>query len=118
MAPHDFKNLLDKYAQGKCTRQEEDFILEWYDKIGNDHQHELPEEYRIVIEARLWSRIQDRMTKSRSRGTLEWRKIAAAVAIFLVAGAVTLILSNKFVGSTAGNDSQAVASDNNGMVTV
>jgi transmembrane sensor len=95
MAPHEFKKLLDKYAQGTCSKSEEDFILEWYEKIGKDHQHELREEFQVVIEAKLWSRLQDRMGKS-NRHTVDWKKMAAAIAIFLVVGAGTFILSYKY----------------------
>lgn len=92
MTPQEFKNLLNKYSRGECTPQEESFIMKWYEEIGRHNQHEIPEEFRIILEAKMWSRVQERMGEHRKSYVPYWRKIAAAVTIFFLAGAGAFVV--------------------------
>jgi hypothetical protein len=86
MTPQEFKKLLDKFSVGACTPAEEKFILDWYDKIGSEKNHEISEDYRIVVEAKMWSRLQQRLGKPDNYRAFRWAKIAAAITIFGLAG--------------------------------
>jgi transmembrane sensor len=107
MAPQEFKKLLDKFSNGACTPEEEKFILEWYDKIGNEKNHELTEDYRIVVEAKIWSRLQQRLGKPDERRAFRWLKIAATVTAFALAGIGALSLSNVFRSSQTAGQTQS-----------
>jgi transmembrane sensor len=96
MTPQEFKKLLDKFSNGACTPAEEKFILEWYDKIGSDKKHELTEDYRIVVEAKMWSRLQQRLGKPDNHRAFRWAKIAAAITAFALACTAAFFLTDSF----------------------
>lgn len=96
MIPQEFKRLLDKFSTGACTPAEEKFILEWYEKIGSDKTQDISEDYRIVVEAKMWSRLQQRLGKPDNHRAFRWAKIAAAITVFALAGVGTWMLSNQF----------------------
>lgn len=85
MKPEAFKELLNRYCQGQCTPQEEAFVQEWYNAIDTDSRQALPEEQRIILEAKAWTQLSARMRRSRqSRYPLVY-KIAACLALFVLA---------------------------------
>jgi transmembrane sensor len=106
MTPQEFKKLLDKFSNGACTPDEERFILEWYDKIGSDKKHELTEDYRIVVEAKMWSRLQQRLGKPDNHRAFRWAKIAAAITVFALAGAAAFFLNDSFRNTQSAQQTQ------------
>ncbi|HEY8935058.1 MAG TPA: FecR domain-containing protein [Cyclobacteriaceae bacterium] len=87
MTPAEFEKLLDRYIRQECTQQQEEYILSWYEKIGGDETFEIKEEHRIVLEAKLWSRIESRMKSSttppRTINKTSWYWRAAAVLLIM-----------------------------------
>ncbi len=106
MTPQDFKKLLDKFSNGACTPEEEKFILEWYDNVGSEKKHEITEDYRIVVEAKMWSRLQQRLGKPDESRAFRWAKIAAAVTVFALCGTGVWLLSSKFNTSPTAEQTQ------------
>ena len=87
MRPQEFKDLLDKYAHGECTAEEEQLILDWYDQIAKSEEKEIKEEYRILVQAKIWSKLQKETRQDSGGHTMLWQKIAASIALILMAGA-------------------------------
>jgi transmembrane sensor len=106
MTPQEFKKLLDKFSVGACTPAEEKFILDWYDKIGSEKNHEISEDYRIVVEAKMWSRLQQRLGKPDNRRAFRWAKMAAAITIFGLAGVGAWLFSDTLKITQIAQESQ------------
>ena len=88
MTPAEFEKLLDRYTRQECTQREEEYILSWYEKIGAGESLEIKEEYRIVLEAKLWSRIESRIKSSKKKqshsfGKTSWYWRAAAILFIM-----------------------------------
>jgi transmembrane sensor len=106
MTPQEFKRLLDKFSNGECTPEEEKFILEWYDQVGSEKNHALTEDYRIVVEAKIWTRLQQRLGKPDNYRAFRWLKIAAAITAFAIAGIGALSLTDIFKSSLTAEQAQ------------
>jgi ferric-dicitrate binding protein FerR (iron transport regulator) len=90
MTPSEFDLLLQKYLAGDCTREEQDFIVKWYEAIGKENRNHLGEGGRVMQEASLWSGIQSmvrqnlELTRNPERSKKPWRlRLAASVIIVL-----------------------------------
>jgi len=57
MHPHQFQELLKKFSEGSCTRQEEEFIIDWYNRIGEPGDLPLGEEEKLRTQESLWAAI-------------------------------------------------------------
>lgn len=91
----DFARLLEKYLQGRCTPQEEKYVLEWYEAMDNDSSSTFGDEELDLVEARIEANIKFKLNNSSERNKkakqiflkdhIKWNvsSIAAAV-IFLV----------------------------------
>jgi len=86
MTSHEFEELLDRYSRGECTPEEEAFVTNWYNAIDNDSRKDLPEEFEVVIQARALARLKGRIKNSDAPRFTTFFKIAAAVALLIVAG--------------------------------
>jgi transmembrane sensor len=86
MTPEAFQELLNRYCQGQCTPQEEAFVKEWYNAIDTNGRQALPEEQRIILEAKAWTQLSARMRDSRQPRYPWLYKIAACLALFILAG--------------------------------
>jgi transmembrane sensor len=106
MTPQEFKKLLDKFSVGACTPAEEKFILDWYDKIGSEKNHEISEDYRIVVEAKMWARLQQRLGKPDNHRAFRWAKIAAAITIFGLAGVGAWLFSGNLKVTQTAEENQ------------
>jgi transmembrane sensor len=106
MTPQEFKKLLDKFSVGACTPAEEKFILDWYDRIGGEKKHEISEDYRIVVEAKMWARLQQRLGKPDNHRAFRWAKIAAAITIFGLAGIGAWLFSDTFTINQTAEENQ------------
>ena len=77
-------DLLDKHARGACTPQEAQFLMKWYENIGNGDDAPLHGEARELIRQRLWAKINPEPQKAK---LLPWLyKIAAILLLPIVAG--------------------------------
>lgn len=92
MSQHDFDAILQKYLAGNCTPTEEKLILDWYETFINQSEISLSREEKIILEQKIWSRVEADITDHRHVIPLyhrRWfRAIAAAciVAIILIGG--------------------------------
>lgn len=119
MTPQEFKQLLDKFSNGTCSPAEEKFILEWYEKVGSDKTHEISEDYRIVVEAKMWTRLQQRLGKPDNHRAFRWAKVAAAITIFALAAGATWLFSEKFkTTQTAAQDGTGISDVREGMISM
>ncbi|MEX2234284.1 MAG: FecR domain-containing protein [Cyclobacteriaceae bacterium] len=82
MFPHKFQELLEKYSRGACTPEEEQFVIDWYNKIGQQENASLPEEEKVRVEEKLWSAINPNPVQKRN--LLPFLKRAAVVTIPLL----------------------------------
>lgn len=96
MTPLEFKNLLDKYSRGECTKAEENLVLQWYANIDSGQQQDLTEDERQILQAKLWSRLNPRKKKSRSLDFRVVYKIAAAVTVLALVAASLLFSTDIF----------------------
>ena len=88
----NFHDLLARYVDGRCTREEREKVNRWYEQI-EDKVLALEEGEKISIRARMLAKIQHELTgnhlpSGRHRylaGRLVY-KVAAAVAVFALAG--------------------------------
>lgn len=60
MTPQEFKDLLDKYANGECDPAEEKFIHSWYEKIGRNNADLSHADIDKSIEEKLWRKLKPR----------------------------------------------------------
>jgi transmembrane sensor len=86
MTPEAFQELLTRYCQGQCTPQEEAFVKEWYNAIDTNGRQALPDEQRIILEAKAWTQLSARVRDSRQPRYPLLYKIAACLALFILAG--------------------------------
>lgn len=86
MSPAEFKKLLDRYFDGKCTVEEAAFVEKWYNNIPTNDQ--LNDSDSEEIEQRIWKEI-----KPAKRLYQPYLKIAAAFAVIaLTIGTVANII--------------------------
>ena len=78
MTPDRFKELLDRYAQGKCTGAEKELVEEWYNNLES-HPASIPK----GTEERLWNRIHATTRRKDS--------FVSAFSLAKIAASVTLI---------------------------
>jgi ferric-dicitrate binding protein FerR (iron transport regulator) len=100
MKPQEFKELLERYAHGECTPQEEKFIDDWYERIGDQDK----EEVEIVLadhndekkrEHRLWASINPEIPHHRKNFFRSFRKMAAAILLLAVSALGIYLLSGE-----------------------
>lgn len=95
-----FSKLLEKYLQGRCTPEEEKWVLEWYEATGRDQSVQWKEEEIEEIEARAHKNLRTEIQKTYKRNnsgkqifldSFNWRKasIAASFILFVISIAVT-----------------------------
>ena len=86
MRPEEFKLLLEKYINGECTPQEEELINQWYENIETSETDaapllsEISDEYKQVVEDRIWAKVNPQPPAKRSRWSLSL-KVAAVLAV-------------------------------------
>src|SRR5688500_16512792 len=86
MLPKQFQDLLEKFSRGACSREEEQLIIDWYNRIGQSEKIVLPDEEKEQVEEALWAAIKPASTQKRA-----WLPVltrAAAISIPLLAGAL------------------------------
>jgi transmembrane sensor len=116
MKPQNFKDLLDRYAKGECTEEEEKLINEWYDAVGDTDDEQIDDAMlkqitgRKSMESALWSKINPRPAQVKLRPASNYfMRVAATLLILVVAGASAyVLLSDKSI------DEQIVAFRNLG----
>jgi transmembrane sensor len=105
MKPQNFKDLLDRYAKGACTAEEEKLINEWYDAVGDTNDEQIDEAMlkqisgRKSMESALWSKINPRPAQVKLQPSSSYfMRAAATLLIFAVAGASAyFLLSDKSI---------------------
>ena len=98
MRQQDFKQLLEKFSSGECSREEEEFILQWYNNVQDGGQFAQNEEHFKAIEAKVLKNIKPTEPKQKPYYFFP-AKVAAAVAILVVSSAAVFFGSNFFRNS-------------------
>ena len=97
MEPEEFKSLLEKYARGECTPQEEKLINDWYDNIESGDEapqlSEMSAEYKQVVENRIWTKVSPHPPAKKHSAWFYPSRIAAVLAI-VAAAAIFLTRNN------------------------
>lgn len=86
-----FLDLLHRFIEGKCTKEEHDQVAHWYQTLGEDIRLYVDEETRLKLKQVVWAGITAKLNipkdnslgsgnKARSR-RLQLIKIAAAIAL-------------------------------------
>ena len=84
MLPHQFDELLAKFSNGKCTPEEEKFILDWYNAVGKFEDTRLDEAEKIAVQERIWSAINPGKPEKKQRiAYLKWAAIIALPLLVL-----------------------------------
>jgi transmembrane sensor len=90
MRPEEFKLLLEKYIEGRCTPQEEKLVNEWYENIEISEKDSAPllsemsDEYKQILEDEIWAKVNPHPPAAwRSKWNVSLR-IAAVLAVFTV----------------------------------
>jgi ferric-dicitrate binding protein FerR (iron transport regulator) len=109
--PQDFQDLLDRFVRGECTPAEEQLVLTWYENIGQEQADDIDirEEFRVVIEAKIWARLQNQLKNSKPPRSFYWRGVAAAVVAVLLVGVGLLSFKTTRRGILAIGDETATA---------
>lgn len=79
--------ILEKHARGACTPEEEQFLIEWYNNIGDEKDIDPDIASMSQIRQRIWSRINPLKFKKQSRS---WPYKVAAIIVFPVMVAIGL----------------------------
>lgn len=90
-----FSDLLHRFIEGKCTKEEQDQVTRWYQTLGEDIRLYVDEETRSKLKQVVWARIAGKLNIPKdnslnSRNKIKYVKLAG------IAAAITLIGS--FIG--------------------
>lgn len=108
MLPHQFQELLEKNSRGECTPQEEQFINDWYNNIGNSEDLSFSEEAKAIIEEKLWSAIKPQ--PSPKGRWLSLPRVAAIISIPLLACVGFYVFRQSSTPFSAPDQSESLAS--------
>jgi transmembrane sensor len=99
MEPQKIKEMLDRYARGQCDPQEEKFISDWYESIGDIEKEEveiaLAEHNNKSREVRLWNRLNPIASNHKNSFFRSFRKMAAAILLLAIGGLGAYLLSGE-----------------------
>lgn len=94
MTPDQFQRLLDKFSRGECTPEEEQFITDWYNRIGDQEPSNPVSLNKEHLEARLWTSINP--NAQRTARARRWRTVARAAAITIPLLILAFLYMNRF----------------------
>src|SRR5687768_4319214 len=86
MFPQKFQELLEKYSRGACTPEEEQFVIDWYNKIGQQEKTVLPAEEKARVEEKLWSAINPHPVQKRNLIPFLKRAAVVTIPLLVIAG--------------------------------
>lgn len=86
MFQHKFQELLEKYSRGACTPEEEQFIIDWYNRIGQDERLFFPAEEKARVEEKLWSAINPHPVQKRNWLPILRRAAIITIPLLVLAG--------------------------------
>ncbi len=89
----EFHQLLKKYLEGNCSKEEEQLISQWYDLIGDEVEEPVTEDQVREIEMRIWNRIRFQTTGSPEADVAGSRKIRSFKSIKWIAAASVIFFS-------------------------
>ena len=84
MQQEEFQKLLEKFSQGLCTPEEEQFIIDWYDRMDQIEVPSLDGQERDRLQENIWAAIKPQQEVSSKRWPLVLK--AAVIAIPILAG--------------------------------
>lgn len=82
MHPDQFQELLSRFSKGRCTPEEEKFVVDWYNAIGRFEDTALDDAQRQAIQQRIWSAINPERFEKSNTSYLKW---AAVIVVPLLA---------------------------------
>jgi transmembrane sensor len=80
----DFVELLDRYHQEKCTRDEKVNLEEWLDGIGNEEGPFTSQESKVLLKTDLKAAIDKQIRKSLTKRRMWLRYPAAFFGLFII----------------------------------
>ncbi len=94
MTQYEFDNILEKYLAGKCTPEEEEVVVKWYDRVDHKQNEVLEESKKAGLSVQLWKKIQYSTTLKKNRLRTYWiRSGAVAASILLLWWAGWLVIA-------------------------
>ncbi len=98
MKQQDFKQLLERFSNGESSKEEEEFVLAWYENVHDNDQFGQDEERLKSIEVKMWRNIKPVEFKQQL-SRFSPAKVAAAVAILLLSMAGVFFGTSLFKSS-------------------
>lgn len=95
MDKKNFENLLQRYIDGNCTTAEKERIQEWFCQIENNYASDLTDYEKILIQQRLFRKIEDRLTNPDETGAtrIHYKSSTRRIYYYAVAAAVIVVAS-------------------------
>jgi transmembrane sensor len=117
MRQKDFTQLLEKFSNGQCSKEEEEFVLQWYENVKGSGQFTQKADQDKAIEEKVWKAIRPLAFYQQGRRLL-LVKIAAAVAILTFSGLGLLLISGYFNNNTQLATNHSFGSETIEQITV
>lgn len=109
MTSHEFDELLHRYTKGECSKQEQDFVNQWFNTIGKDAEiakrtlSDLTPGDKM-IQSTLWTKINPEPVSKRTSSLNYFTQIAAAIIVFaMVIPAAYFILKETGIAKQLNN---------------
>lgn len=90
-----FSDLLHRFIEGKCTKEEQDQVMHWYQTLGEDIRLYVDDETRGKLKQIVWAGIAGKLNIPKG-DSLNSRNKIKYVKLARIAAAITLIAS--FIG--------------------
>lgn len=91
MSRENFRRLLQRYSEGRCTPEEAQLVDHWYEMLEGTHDSEITPENLDAIEDSIWDKIQRQIDHSVA-APVQLRRRTQNVRFWLVAASVTALL--------------------------
>jgi len=114
MRQQDFQRLLAKFSNGECSKEEEEFVMQWYENIQHAG-HLLKSEEEETLEAKAWKNLEPIEVKKKSTYVL-YAKVAAAV-VLIMSVVATGLMTNLFDDVSAPT-SKVKAKESDQLITI
>lgn len=115
MTPEEFRRLLENFSRGQCTPEEEQFIIDWYEKVGDNTTSPLDREESADIESRIWASIKP-SSQPVKRRRMRFLLKAAVITVPLLACALLYFNRQSFIPFFPKGEERRISSSNAGRV--
>jgi ferric-dicitrate binding protein FerR (iron transport regulator) len=86
MTFQEFDNLMKRYLQGNCTKEEERLVEEWYSTFVKEEGDALSKPEQGAVEQKIWKNLEQAKfaTRGKQRFMPDWRVISRVAAVLLI----------------------------------